>query len=777
MKKLFLLSITLFIFSVASIWAQNVNITESAGWLESAYVKWDPVNGADSYNVYYKAVNSQDADYVKIDGFLIRKYSSYFRADVLGLKAGNYQIKVVPVFGETQDDSKQAVSASLEVKAHLREGFAFSANSTFKSGSGAYNDDGSLKSGAQVIYITPTNGASVKGFVTTDKGKEERTGIVAILQGREKGLDKTPLAIRFIGNITASSLGSLSSGSLLEVKGKNYSEMNITFEGVGDDATTNGWGLLINKCGNVEVRNLAFMGFPDDGVSLKESVNLWIHNNDFLYGKNKGGDQSKGDGSLDVKDDCKYTVFSYNHFIDSGKASLCGMKSESGPNYLTYHHNWFDHSDSRHPRVRTMTVHVYNNYYDGVAKYGIGATTGASVFVENNYFRNTKNPMLISKQGTDILEGDGSGTFSGEAGGMIKAFGNYLDAESATNKRYKPYSSSNTTNFDAYVASSRDEQVPSTIKTLSGTNTYNNFDTNSSIMYAYTPDSPEDAKTKVMAYAGRMFGGDFKWSFNNATDDSSYDVNSQLSSALTGYKSGLVSIQGGAGGNSGDDGGDDGGDGGGDGGDGGDGGIVPDGDQVHNFTANDKNSSFYSITGSTTSGSAGGTVTVNGSTLSKYLKMESSTSITFTSDKQGTLTLVFAAASSKKIEINGTAYDIPSDGKLTLELPAGSHKIAKGSKGTTNTFLFYISLTYPTSGIGEVQSTSFTVYPNPVTETLYISSEVEVENVDVYSITGTLVQRIKGNVNAIDMSNLVSGSYIVNVKTAQGAHKQVVIKK
>ena len=96
---------------------------------------------------------------------------------------------------------------------------------------------------------------------------------------------------------------------------------------------------------------------------------------------------------------------------------MCGMKNETGPNYITYHHNWFDHSDSRHARIRTMSVHLWNNFYDGCAKYGIGATMGASVFSERNYFRATKDPILISKQGTDRK---GTGTFSGEAGGMVK---------------------------------------------------------------------------------------------------------------------------------------------------------------------------------------------------------------------------------------------------------------------------------------------------------------------------------------------------------------------
>ena len=46
---------------------------------------------------------------------------------------------------------------------------------------------------------------------------------------------------------------------------------------------------------------------------------------------------------------------------------------------------------------------------------------GFECFCGRNYFRDTKDPMLSSKQGTDAI---GDGTFSGENGGMIKSFGN-----------------------------------------------------------------------------------------------------------------------------------------------------------------------------------------------------------------------------------------------------------------------------------------------------------------------------------------------------------------
>jgi hypothetical protein len=224
---------------------------------------------------------------------------------------------------------------------------------------------------------------------------------------------------------------------------------------------------------------------------------------------------------------------------------MCGMKSESGPNYITYHHNWFDHSDSRHPRIRTMSVHVYNNYYDGIAKYGVGVTTGSSAFVENNYFRNCPRPMLISMQGTDTKNGTDekdSPTFSKEDGGIIKAYNNvfagsktivYYDAEKAP------------VHFDAYQATTRTEQVPGSVTAKQGGHTYNNFDTDASVMPQITPDAAEDVPAIVMGEggAGRLQHGDVNFEFKSS-DDASYEKNSELANLIVNYQSSLKGIQG-----------------------------------------------------------------------------------------------------------------------------------------------------------------------------------------------------------------------------------------
>ena len=399
-----------------------INIIDAVGWTEAAYVKWTAVSGADEYKVYYKLSEQDDSNYTLLDNELIRAYSEYYRADILGIKKGKYDIKIVAY--NSGNDIAVSEKKGIEVSSHVREGFSFSKESvTGGNSSGGYNENGELPTNAQVIYVSKDNVNTVTLDVVKDsKGNTETgVGLAAILNLRKKGYDTTPLVIRIIGTLRESDITGLNPNGYLEIKQSS----NTTLEGVGDDATIYGFGFLIRNAINIEVRNLGFMLFPDDGISLDTgNNNIWIHNNDIFYGApGSDSDQVKGDGSCDVKKFSNYVTVSFNHFWDSGKASLCGL-GEKQEYFVTYHHNWFDHSDSRHPRIRTGTVHVYNNYYDGNSKYGVGVTTGASAFVEANVFRNCKYPMLSSLQGTEYYQN--STTFSSEPGGIIKAYNNQV---------------------------------------------------------------------------------------------------------------------------------------------------------------------------------------------------------------------------------------------------------------------------------------------------------------------------------------------------------------
>ena len=509
-----------------------IQITEAKGWQESAYLKWAPFEGASSYNVY--------VDDKKIDAQLVRQYKSYYRADVLGLKEGTYSVKVVPVNADGKEIAGANTASNLVVKSYNREGFAH-----FKyAGVGAYNNDGTLKAGAKVLYITAKTAKTVSTTVNTGK-QETITGLQSIIDAYSKGKDTTPIAFRIIGKVNLSDLDHISSSAEgLQVKGKGaHSVMNMTFEGVGDDATVYGFGFLLRNTKSVEFRNFAIMHCLDDAMSLDtNNSHVWIHNMDLFYGK-KGGaaDQAKGDGTVDIKGNSQYITVAYNRFWDNGKASMCGMKSETGENWITYHHNWFDHSDSRMARVRTMSVHMYNNYYQHCDVYGIGATSGSSIFMESNYFDAVKRPIMSSLQGTDAK---GDGTFSSEKGGLIKAYGNVF-TNKPDNFSYIPYAENNTS-FDAYEVSDPSEQVPASVKTLVGGTSYNNFDTDPSLMYAYAADKAEDVPSIVEGFygAGRLNHGDIDFVIPDETvvTNGHQQPWPALASILDAYTSGVVKV-------------------------------------------------------------------------------------------------------------------------------------------------------------------------------------------------------------------------------------------
>ena len=738
------------------------------GWYESACITWAPVSGASGYNVY--------ADGNQIDSMLIRQYNGYYRADAPGLKAGSHTLKAVPVISGKEDASR-AVEQTVTVKAFDRSGFGW-VNGT---SSGAYNEDGTLKSGAVVLYVTEQTKDSVSCDIVTDsKGsKSKTTGIQEILNVIKKGYDSRPFCIRVIGTVTDPN-GISAVGGDLTIDGGGKFKGGMTLEGIGEDAVLSGFGVKVKNMSNLEIRNLAAMlcdSSEGDNFSLQQdNDHVWVHNCDSFYGMAGGdADQAKGDGALDCKKST-YITFSYNHFYDNGKCNLLGLKENTTSDlYITYHHNWYDHSDSRHPRVRFYTAHVYNNYYDGNAKYGIGSTQSSSIFAESNYFRNCKYPMLISMQGSDILTG---GTFSSEDGGVIKAYGNIMEGQ----KSFIPYSEDNTS-YDAYVVANKTDKVPSSVTAKQTTklgsgfsHTYNNFDTASN-MYAYTADDAKDVPATVEANAGRMNGGDFKWEFNDAADDENYAVNTALMNALKSYKTPVVAIGSGSyvapsdppavtsaqtsvtvtttttasavsgqtpavTGTP----------------------AVPASGYVHNFTANGTNSDFYAITGNLST--AKGTVNYAGLTLTQCLKIESATAVSFTAPASGTLTLVFAEPTAT-IKLDGSKYTSSGDGVITIPVTAGAHALAKADSCN----LFYMALsTDGAPASSEVTTTTTTtattttVTTSTATETTTTSStQLPAENVkwgdvdssgEVNVMDAVLLARIVGDDDTLDPDSI-----------------------
>jgi pectate lyase len=187
-------------------------------------------------------------------------------------------------------------------------------------------------------------------------------------------------------------------------------------------ATISGCGFNVSRASNVIIRNLTFRGWNDDAINVQYSTRVWIDHNTFTDGN---------DGAVDVKRASDYVTVSWNRVHDHDKSMLLGHSDGNGSEdrgklRVTYHHNWFDGSNQRHPRVRFGNpVHVFNNFYADNGGYGVASTQEAGVLVEANSFENVDDPYhrgegsspagaLVARDNLLVNSG------SGDAGGSVK---------------------------------------------------------------------------------------------------------------------------------------------------------------------------------------------------------------------------------------------------------------------------------------------------------------------------------------------------------------------
>jgi pectate lyase len=176
-----------------------------------------------------------------------------------------------------------------------------------------------------------------------------------------------------------------------------------TIVGIGSASGFTGGGLNIglpnedittppaNAIRNVIVRNLSFRDFADDGINVQMfSHHIWIDHNDLSNGF---------DGTVDIKRGSSYVTVSWNHTHNHTKNMLLGHDDSNaaqdvGRLKVTYHHNWYDQTPQRNPRVRFgEPVHVYNNYYLHNTDVGVACQANAGCLVEGNYFENVEEPV------------------------------------------------------------------------------------------------------------------------------------------------------------------------------------------------------------------------------------------------------------------------------------------------------------------------------------------------------------------------------------------------
>ena len=165
---------------------KGITLTSMTPYTEGAYVKWNVATGstAADYSVFYTRDN---ISYTPVDDELIRINNNEARVDILGLKAARYKIKIV-----NTKTSDYAITKTLDVTKDDRSGYAHFNND---KGVGAYNNDGSLKANAIVVYVNDSNKNTIKATVNGT----EQTGLVNIIKAATNA--EEALDIRILGEI------------------------------------------------------------------------------------------------------------------------------------------------------------------------------------------------------------------------------------------------------------------------------------------------------------------------------------------------------------------------------------------------------------------------------------------------------------------------------------------------------------------------------------------------------------------------------------------------
>ncbi len=557
---------------------QDERILYSYAGNECAAVEWEEADPS-ACRVRYSLAGMEEYAYVEAP--LVRKIGdNKARVDIPGLLGGRQYDIVV----EASDGSILAVR-NMTIAAYDRSGYA---HFNYDAGVGAYNDDGSLKAGALVIYLTEDNKNNILDYAYVDGQKVDiseymgsYTGIGQLLNNRglarEDRYDKCitkltqtygAVTIRILGTVKAEQNADGTSTIIgltdYDSHGNGGSEgdngrmarmvnaKNLTIEGIGEDACMDGWGVHFiadDETGkypgageSFEVRNIIFRNYPEDAVGmegqqednrLKDPVErCWIHHNSFYpgYCENPAeSDKAEGDGSCDFKRGRYYTL-SYNYFVDCHKTNLIGSGDSTLQYDITFHHNYWENCGSRIPLLRNANIHFYNNYISCDISKDQGST-GAELSL--SYVSSVRaNSYMFAEN--NYYEGC-KNVVQTSSGGAVKAYGNTYYACFGDDRSVK--------------VAGREEAVPNHCQYAADGINYTSFDTDPTLFYYDAQNKRSDcyltdavtARLEVLQQAGiqKRAGAKVAVEMNQHTPQSALQMNGdRLEISLNGITAG-----------------------------------------------------------------------------------------------------------------------------------------------------------------------------------------------------------------------------------------------
>ena len=405
------------------------------GWYETIFAELTGVSDKDVTAVSWSGTTSGQLDGDALQ-YLVRDVNGKVRIDIPGVKPGSYTLNVTA--GGTALKKE-----NITVYEYDRSGYA---HFNYNEGVGAYTDEGTLKPNAKVLYVTNEN----KDSVSVTAGGTTVTGIGNILNSagataKETGAltnsnngiikkladEGRPLVVRIIGDVKApdglTAYDSFNYGGSVGDNGfmaRMQGGKDVTIEGIGTDATVDGWGIhfICSTAGyqagrfgkSFEVRNITFRNVPEDCVGMEGQQTgselsapverCWIHHCEFYkptISNPAEGDKDGGDGACDFKRG-QYFTNSYCYYEGYHKTNLVGSSDTSLQYNLTYHHNHWKDCESRGPLGRQANIHMYNNFFENQTAYAMNTRADCYIFSEYNLFYQCNDPQWVKSDGGPI---------------------------------------------------------------------------------------------------------------------------------------------------------------------------------------------------------------------------------------------------------------------------------------------------------------------------------------------------------------------------------------
>lgn len=402
--------------------------------------------------------------------------------------------------------------------------------------------------------VTGGAGATASNILHFDNGKAFQTWLLARTKSEKNG-DHSPVEIWLSGTFTSD-------------QGRDFSEAHPWFD-VKDVSNlsiygTDGFvmdriGIFLVRANNIIIRNINFQqpkaNNGADAVSMQEADGVWIDHCTFTS-LNQTKDYE--DGSTDITHGSKNVTVSWCRYIKTQKSCLVGHSNNQSSDTqitATFHHNWFDGSSSRHPRVRFGNVHVYNNLFDGCTTYGVGSAYGAKVLVEYNYFDGVQLPTDIctypAKESNESnLQGKVAGYLYATQDVFVNRPAKAKDPYPLTNVQYTAYNGSTITPltyndfkpaYDYIVTPAED--VPTVVKGGAGHGKLGWTDAPVAVNNAgitqfngtdEDPTNPDQGDEDEPTTPATGLADGWNWTANNANTSSYGVTNGQLSITSTG---------------------------------------------------------------------------------------------------------------------------------------------------------------------------------------------------------------------------------------------------